>query len=72
MTTWEPELCDELPKAFEKVSEDKYIQRKDIHEVVYHSLDGNDQFSGYECYKRELTHIEYLHVLANERILILD
>ena len=72
MTTWEPELCETMPPKFEKVSEDKYIQRKDIHEVGYHSLDHSEHFTGYECYRRELTRHEYLYVLANESILIFD
>lgn len=72
MTTWEPELCDKLPRQFEKVSEDKYIQRKDIHHVVYHAMDGSESFSGYECYRRELNYFEYLNVLANKTTLILD
>lgn len=72
MTTWVPELCDKLPKQFEKVSENKYIQRKDICHVVYHSLDGTESFEGYECYKREITYLEYLQVLSKKRQIFLD
>lgn len=69
MTSWEPELCETRPPKFEKVSENKYIQRKDIHEVGYHALDGSNHFTGYECYRRELNQHEYFYVLANDRIL---
>lgn len=62
MSTWEPELCDSHPDyPFEKVNGDLYIQRKDIHEVVYHSMDGTQEFKGYECYKRTLNYLEYLY-----------
>lgn len=60
MSTWEPELCETCPLEFEEVDSNHYIQRKDIHEVTYHSLDGSQFFAGYECYRRELTYPEYL------------
>ena len=77
MSDWEPELLESLPEEFTKLGEDLYVQRKDIHEVTYHSLDGSETFKGFECFSREISQAEYtllvkgdkkngLHVLQSE------
>lgn len=66
MTIWEEEFCIEKPNEFTLTVNGKYIQRKDIHEMTYHSLDGNDKLSGYECFSREITKEEYIELIANQ------
>lgn len=57
---WTLELLEERPEEFTRTDNGTYIQRKDVYEVEYHSLDGYQTFRGYECFKRELTEPEYL------------
>lgn len=64
MTPWEIELIDEMPNEFTFIGDDTYVQRKDIHEVEYHSLDGYQTFRGYECHRREINDLEY-HQITN-------
>ena len=64
MTSWEPELIDEMPNEFTFIGDNVCIQRKDIHEVEYHSLDGYQIYRGYECYRREISKSEY-HQITN-------
>ena len=59
MALWIPELCESLPMEFVKLDDGNYIQRKDIRECEYHSLDGYQTFAGYECYSRIITPLEY-------------
>lgn len=68
-TEWELELCDELPMEFTMTNNSTYIQRKDIHEVEYHSLDGYQIFRGYECFSREITKSDY-ETITNQNLLI--
>lgn len=56
---WELELCEDLPEEFTLTQRNTYLQRKDIHEVKYHSLDGMQTFHGYECFVREIPISEY-------------
>lgn len=51
-TEWEPELTDTKPEEFEFLESGVCVQRKDIHEVEYHALDGSQTFKGYECLSR--------------------
>lgn len=51
-SSWEPELCDHKPEEFTFLQNGDCVQRKDIHEVEYHALDGSQTFKGYECYSR--------------------
>lgn len=62
MNKWENELLEVRPNEFTKVDENTYLQRKDIHEVEYHSLDGEQTFKGYECFVREITVSEYIQL----------
>lgn len=57
---WELELLDERPLEFTKLNNGNYIQRKEVVEVEYHSLDGYQTFKGYECFKREISEQDYL------------
>ena len=66
MSIWVPELCETMPKEFMFLSDGTCVQRKDIHEVTYHSLDGYQSFKGYECYRRLITWDEY-KALIEER-----
>lgn len=66
MTQWEEELCETQPEEFTPTTKDTYIQRKDIHEVEYHSLDGTQTFKGYECLSREITRAEYIYLQTNQ------
>ena len=59
MTNWTLELLDEQPEEFTATSDGGYVQRTEIHEVCYHSLDGFQTFTGYECFSRKLTKSEY-------------
>lgn len=60
MSNWEPELCEDKPEEFTRINPTTYIQRKDIHEVEYHSLDGTQAFRGYECLSREISNTDYI------------
>ena len=51
-SNWEPELLDTKPEEYEFLEDGSYIQRKDIHEVEYHALDGSQTFHGFECLSR--------------------
>ena len=57
---WELELLEEIPEEFTKTERGTYVQRKEVTEVEYHSLDGYQTFHGYECFKREIPEKEYL------------
>ena len=57
---WELELLEEMPNEFERTERGTYVQRKEVTEVEYHSLDGYQTFRGYECFKREIPETEYL------------
>jgi hypothetical protein len=59
---WEFELCEEKPNEFTLTDHNTYIQREDIHEIEYHSLDGYQTFKGYECRSREITTTEYASI----------
>ena len=59
MKEWVLELLDERPEEFTVTKDGGYIQRKDVTEVEYHSLDGYQTFHGYECFSRKLTESEY-------------
>lgn len=56
---WEVELCENKPERFTLTDRNTYIQRENIQEVEYHSLDGFQTFKGFECYCREITIPEY-------------
>ena len=66
MTNRTPELCEFKPEEFTMVNSNTYIQRKDIHEVGYNSLDGNQTFIGYECYSREISKEEFNKLNTNQ------
>lgn len=66
MTDWEPELCESYPLQFEKIGNDRYIQRTNIHDVEYHSLNDDQVFKGYECFRREISYHEYLVVQVHK------
>ena len=70
MTEFEPELCDKEPPMFELTSKGTYIQRKDIHEVEYHSLDGSQTFKGYECYSREISKDELDEIIIRDATIL--
>lgn len=59
-TEWELELLEERPEEFTKLDNGNYVQRKEVTEVEYHSLDGYQTFRGYECFKREISEKDYL------------
>lgn len=52
---WEPELLDNKPDEITLLNDGSTIQRRDIHEVEYHSLDGTQTFKGYECFTRVIS-----------------
>ena len=66
MREWELELLEVRPNEFTKVDENTYLQRKDITEVEYHSIDERQSFKGFECYVRELTMSEYEQLTKQE------
>ena len=66
MSEWELELLEVRPNEFTKVDENTYLQRKDITEVEYHSIDERQLFRGFECYVRELTMSEYEQLTKQE------
>ena len=51
-TPWQPELLDTKPEGFSFLPNGDCVQRKDIHEVEYHALDGSQTFKGFECHSR--------------------
>ena len=51
-TPWQPELLDTKPEEFSFLPNGDCVQRKDIHEVEYHALDGSQTFKGFECHSR--------------------
>ena len=55
ITDWEPELTETYPEEFTFLPNGDCIQRKDIREVEYHSLDGTQTFRGYECLSRVIS-----------------
>lgn len=57
-TDWEPELTDTCPEEFTFLPNGDCVQRKDIHEVEYRSLDGTQTFKGFECYSRIISQLK--------------
>jgi hypothetical protein len=64
MKEWILELLEEIPEEFTVTENGDYIQRKDVTEVEYHSLDGYQSFHGYECLRRNLTESEYYQLTS--------
>ncbi|MBO7450617.1 MAG: hypothetical protein J6U54_09630 [Clostridiales bacterium] len=58
MTEWLPELLDYKPEEHTLLPDGSVIQRRDIHEVEYHALDGSQTFRGYECFSRTISNTE--------------
>lgn len=56
---WKKELCAAQPVELQLISNDTYIERKDISEVEYPATGGMDAYTGWECTSREIGTTEY-------------
>lgn len=56
MSEWKKELCSERPDEFQQISDNSYLQRKDIVEAPPKE-DGTP--GGWECLSKKITKKEY-------------
>ena len=70
MKQWREERCAELPEELQLISDNTYMQRKDIVEINHEDSDNMPAYKEYVCQSREITISEYEMLQSIEQIQI--
>lgn len=68
MKEWKQERCASQPDELQRVSNDTYIQRRDIREVNHEAVEGQEAYTDWECESREISVSEYEMLKSVEEI----
>lgn len=68
MTNWKRERCSEQPDELQIIAPGLYIQRKDIIKVTHPAVDGQPEYTDFECMSREISVSEYQMLVSIEEI----
>lgn len=58
MKNWSKEVCCEQPEELQVIAPGLYMQRRNITEVTHEAIEGQDEYTDFECESREITESE--------------
>jgi hypothetical protein len=68
MKQWKEERCSIRPEALQLITDDIYIQRRNIEELNHEATDEQEAYTEYTCESREITVSEYQMLQSIEEI----